>query len=161
MCIRDSTLKKAVLCNNMMQELRSKDGFDRVPLFIDNTSALHVAGHRTFSTRAKPIALTYFVQELVQEGTITIHHVKTQDQLADIGTKHPNKQPGTYQQNQGLWSLNGNEDLVLDLGSLQALDLLCEAIDLPRALEFQNGGGGLRSNRIIIRRINSFGLADN
>ena len=119
------TLKKAVLCNNMMQELRSKDGFDRVPLFIDNTSALHVAGHRTFSTRAKPIALTYFVQELVQEGTITIHHVKTQDQLADIGTKHPNKQPGTYQQNQGLWSLKGNEDLALYLGVFAGTRFCC------------------------------------
>ena len=65
----------------------------------------------------KHIALRYFfVQELVEEGTTTIHFAKMQDQLADIGTKHLNKQSHrTYQQNRGLRSLNGDEDLVLDI----------------------------------------------
>ncbi|CAN0428023.1 unnamed protein product, partial [Ascophyllum nodosum] len=44
------------------------------------------------SPRAKHIALRYlFVQELVEEGKITIHFMKTQDQIADLGTKHANK----------------------------------------------------------------------
>ncbi|CAN0444133.1 unnamed protein product, partial [Ascophyllum nodosum] len=60
-----------------------------VPLYLDNTSTLHVAGNRTYSSRAKHIALRYFfVQELAEEGMITIHYVNTQDQLADLGTKH-------------------------------------------------------------------------
>ena len=63
-----------------------------MPLYIDNTSAIHVAGNRTYSPRAKHIALRYFfVQELVEEGKITIRLVKTQGQIANLGTKHPNK----------------------------------------------------------------------
>ncbi|CAM9643065.1 unnamed protein product, partial [Ascophyllum nodosum] len=44
------------------------------------------------SPGAKHIALRYFyVQELVEEGKIPTHFVKTQDQIADLGTKHANK----------------------------------------------------------------------
>ena len=67
--------------------------FGSVPLYIDNTSALHVAGNHTYSPRAKHIALRYyfFVQELM-EGKISIHCVvKNEGQLADLGTKHLSK----------------------------------------------------------------------
>ena len=63
-----------------------------MPLYIDNTSALHIAGNRTYIPRAKHIALRYyfFAQELV-EGKISFHYVvKSEDQLADLGTKHLN-----------------------------------------------------------------------
>ena len=82
-------MKKAVFCSNMTLEHES---FGRAPLFIDKTSALHVAGNRTYSPRAKHVALRYlFVQELVEEGKISIHYVKSEDQLADFGTKHLSK----------------------------------------------------------------------
>ena len=85
------TMKEANFCSNMMLELCFKERFDSVPLYIYDTLALHVAGNRTYSPRAKHIALTYFfVQELVEEGKITTHFVKTQDQIADLGTKHVN-----------------------------------------------------------------------
>ena len=85
-------MKESVFCSNIMLELVFKEGFDSVPFYIDNTSTLHVAGHRTYSPRAKHIALRYFfVQESVEEGKIPIHFVKTQDQIADLGTKHANK----------------------------------------------------------------------
>ena len=87
------TMKEAVFRKSMMQELGFKDEFNGVPLFIDNTSALHVVGSRTYSIRAEHIALRYFfIQDLVGEGTITMHYSKTQDQLADLGTKRLNKQ---------------------------------------------------------------------
>ena len=73
----------------MRLELGFKEGFGSVPLYIET---LHVAGNRTYSPRAKHIALRYFfVQELVEEGKITIHFVKTQDQITDLGTTHANK----------------------------------------------------------------------
>ena len=73
------TMKEAALCSNMMLDLGFKEGFGSVPLYIDNTSALHVAGNHTDSPCAKHIALRYFfVQEFVEEGKITIHFVKTQ-----------------------------------------------------------------------------------
>ena len=86
------TMKEAVFCSNMMLELGFKERFGSVPLHIDNASALHVADNRPYSTRAKHIALRYFfVQELMEEGKITTHFVKTQDQIADLGAKHANK----------------------------------------------------------------------
>ena len=84
------TMKEAVFCKNMMKELRFKDGFDGVPLYIKKP-ALHVAGNRTSFSRAKHVTLRYlFVQELV-EGRHD-HHPLRQDKLADIGVKHLNKQ---------------------------------------------------------------------
>ena len=60
-------MKEAVFCSNMMKELGFGTGFDIVPLYIDNTSALHVAGNRTYSSRVKDVALRYFfIQELVK-----------------------------------------------------------------------------------------------
>ena len=86
------TMKEAVFCSNMMLELGFKEGFGSVPLYINITSVLHVTGNRTYSPRAKYIALRYFfVQELVEEGKITIYFVKIQDQITDLGTKHANK----------------------------------------------------------------------
>ena len=84
--------QKAVFCPNMMSELSFGETFGSVPLHIDNTSALHVAGNRTYIPRAKHIVLRYyfFVQELVK-GKVSIHYVSSEDQLADLGTKHHSK----------------------------------------------------------------------
>ena len=41
------TFKEAVFCSNMKLELGFDETFGSVPLNIDNTSALHVAGNRT------------------------------------------------------------------------------------------------------------------
>ena len=56
------TVKEAVVvfCSNMMVELGFEEGFSRVPLYLDNTSALHVAGNRTYSPRATYTALLFF-----------------------------------------------------------------------------------------------------
>ena len=51
---------QAVFCSNMMPELGFGESFDSVPLHIDNTSALHVVGNRTYIPRAKHIALRYY-----------------------------------------------------------------------------------------------------
>ena len=86
-------MKEAAFFSNMMLELGFDESFGSVPLYIDNTSPLHVAGNRTYINRANHSALRYyfFVQELV-EGKISIHYVvKSEDQLADLGTKHHSK----------------------------------------------------------------------
>ena len=33
----------------------------------------------------------FFTQQLVEEGKISVHYVKTEDQLADMGTMHFSK----------------------------------------------------------------------
>ena len=89
---RALTIKEVVFCSKVMSELGFDESFSSVPLYIDNTSARHVAGNRTYSPRAKHIALRlFFVEELVEEGKISIHYVKSEDQLADLGTKRLSK----------------------------------------------------------------------
>ena len=83
---------EAMFCSNTMSGLGFGESFGSVPLQFDNTSALYIAGNRTYSPRAKHIALSYFfVQELVEEGKVSIHYVKSEDQLADLGTNHHSK----------------------------------------------------------------------
>ena len=84
------TMKKAVVFLHMMLKLGFDESFGSVPLYIDNTSALHIAGNPTYSARAKHIALRYsfFLQELVGNGNISIHYVNAVNQVADLGTKN-------------------------------------------------------------------------
>ena len=87
-----TAMKESLFCRNMMMELGFTEGFWSVPVYIDNTSALHVAVNRSFSPREKHIALRYFfVQELVKERRVAVHFVKTEQQLPDLGTKHLKK----------------------------------------------------------------------
>ena len=89
-------MREAVFCQNMMTELRFKEDFECVPLHIDNTSALHVAGNQTYSSRAKHVALRYFyIREIIKEGHVSIHYMPTEKQLADLGTKFLNTNSGT------------------------------------------------------------------
>ena len=92
------TIKEAVFCSNMMKELGFGTRFDNVPVYIDNTSTLYVADNQTYSPRVKHVALRFIVQELliVKEGRISIHYIKTEDQLAGIGTKHLSKHRPRY-----------------------------------------------------------------
>ncbi|CAM9755483.1 unnamed protein product [Sphacelaria rigidula] len=53
-------MKEAILYSNKMREMRFGTRFDSVPVDIDNTSTLHVAGNRTYSSRVKHVALRYF-----------------------------------------------------------------------------------------------------
>ena len=82
------TIKEAMFCFNTILEMGLNERFVSVSLYIDNMSALHVAGNYTYSHRAKHIELRYFfMQELVEEGKIIIHYATTEDQLAGLGTK--------------------------------------------------------------------------
>ena len=52
-------IKEAVFCSNIRSELGFDESFGSMPLYIDNTSVLQVAGNRTYSPRAKYIAPRY------------------------------------------------------------------------------------------------------
>ena len=85
-------MKEAVFCSNMMTELGFGTEFGQVPLHIDNTATLHVVGNCSFSSRTKHIALRiFYIREFVKENNITTHYISTENQLADIETKHLNK----------------------------------------------------------------------
>lgn len=82
-------MKEAVFCSNMMMELGFGEAFYSVPVHINNTSSFHVAGNSTYSGRTKHVALHYFfIRELIMKRRITLHHVDTKNNIADIGTKY-------------------------------------------------------------------------
>ena len=45
--------EEAVYLSNMMTELGFGKRFPSVPLFVDNTGALHITGNSTYSSRTK------------------------------------------------------------------------------------------------------------
>ena len=80
----------AVFFLNIMLELYFDKSFGSVQLHIDNTSALYIAGNRTYIPSAIALRYYFFVQELV-EGKFGIHYVKSEGQLADLGAKRHSK----------------------------------------------------------------------
>ena len=63
-----------------------------LPCCGEDRATLHALRNRSFSSRTKHIALRFFfIRELVTEGKISIHYILTDDNPADIGTKHLNK----------------------------------------------------------------------
>ena len=54
------TMKETTFCSNMMKGLEFGMRFDNVPVYIDNTSTLHVTGNQTYSPRVKHVASRFF-----------------------------------------------------------------------------------------------------
>ena len=76
----------------MPSGLRFDEEFKQLPLKTDITATLHVIGNRSYSSRTKHFASKFFyIRGLVKESKVTIDHVSTEDNLADIETKHLNK----------------------------------------------------------------------
>ena len=70
------TMKEVVFCFNIMLKLDFDESFDSVPLYIDNTSALHVADKRTCSPRENYVALRYSTLPLNENGIHNLAHRK-------------------------------------------------------------------------------------
>ena len=61
-------------------------------LFIDSTSALHVAGNRTYSPRGKTHHPEILLHPRAGRGRQHRHPLREDTRLADIETKHLKKQ---------------------------------------------------------------------
>ncbi|RVX10738.1 Retrovirus-related Pol polyprotein from transposon RE2 [Vitis vinifera] len=78
---------ETVWLNSLLHELRFPL---KVPplLLCDNLGATHLSFNPVNHSRMKHIQIDlHFVRELVQNGTLHVRHVHTQDQLADLLTK--------------------------------------------------------------------------
>ena len=53
------TTKEAVFCSDTILDLSFDESFGSVPLYIENTSVLHVTGNRNSGPRAEHITLRY------------------------------------------------------------------------------------------------------
>ena len=57
-------------------------------MYCDNTSAIKIAENSVQHSRTKHINVRYhFIREHVENGTVTLHYVPTDRQIADILTK--------------------------------------------------------------------------
>ena len=62
--------------------------FSKIPIYCDNQSAIAMRENPVQHSLTKHISIRYhFIREHVMEGTIELHFVPTDQQLADIFTK--------------------------------------------------------------------------
>ena len=62
--------------------------FDRIPMYCDSKSAIAISCNPVHHSKTKHIRVRYhFIKEHVEEGTVEIHFVKTDYQLAYLFTK--------------------------------------------------------------------------
>ncbi|CAL1403572.1 unnamed protein product [Linum trigynum] len=57
-------------------------------LYVDNTSAIRIAANPVLHDRTKHIKIhVHYVRDLLRDGTISLHHLPTEEQVADLFTK--------------------------------------------------------------------------
>jgi len=80
--------KEAIWLSRMLQELGFIKNNQSTQLYCDNQGALALAGNPAHHKRSKHIDIRYhYIREMMDNGHITIHHVGTNDQAADMLTK--------------------------------------------------------------------------
>lgn len=81
--------KEAIWLQMLLEELEHKQ--EKIALFCDSQSALHLAKNPAFHSKTKHIRVQYhFVREKVEEGSVDILKIHTKDNLADALTKSIN-----------------------------------------------------------------------
>jgi hypothetical protein len=81
--------KEAIWMKKLMEELRHKQ--EKIPLYCDSQSALHIARNPTFHSRTKHIDVQYhFVREVVEDGSVDFQKVHIEENPADALTKPVN-----------------------------------------------------------------------
>lgn len=78
--------KEAIWMQRLLEELGHKQ--EKIPLFCDSQSALHIARNPAFHSRTKHIGVQYhFVREVVEDGSVDMKKIHTKENLADVLTK--------------------------------------------------------------------------
>lgn len=78
--------KEALWLRRILNELKIE--CKNIPMCVDNQSAIKFATNSEFHKRSKHIDVKYhFVRDLIENKSIEVSYVKSEDQLADIFTK--------------------------------------------------------------------------
>ena len=77
--------KEAIWIQRLMEELGHKQ--EKIYVFCDSQSALHIPRNPAFHSRTKYIRVQYhFVQELVEDGSMNLQKIHTKKNLTDVMT---------------------------------------------------------------------------
>ncbi|GJU50694.1 retrovirus-related pol polyprotein from transposon TNT 1-94 [Tanacetum coccineum] len=80
-----------LLCPNQLDKSQLTDygfGFNKIPMYCDNKSAIALCCNNVQHSRSKHIDIRFhFIKEHVENGVIELYFVNTEYQLADIFTK--------------------------------------------------------------------------
>ena len=78
--------KEAVWVKRLLDELGHKQ--EKITLFYDSQSVLHIAKNPAFHSRTKHIGVQYhFVREVVEDGSVDMLKIHIKENLADVMTK--------------------------------------------------------------------------
>ncbi|KAH9697593.1 Integrase catalytic domain-containing protein [Citrus sinensis] len=78
--------KEAIWIQWLLEELGHQQG--KLFVFCDSQSALHIARNPAFYSRTKHIGVQYhFVREVVEDGSVDLQKIHTNENLADVLTK--------------------------------------------------------------------------
>ncbi|KZV50818.1 hypothetical protein F511_09876 [Dorcoceras hygrometricum] len=78
--------KEAIWIQRLLEELGPKQ--EKVTLFCDSQSALHIARNPAFHSRTKHIGVQYhFVRDVVEERSVDMQKIHTKENMADYLTK--------------------------------------------------------------------------
>ena len=96
--------KEAIWIQRLIEELGHKQ--QKISVYCDSQSALHIARNPAFHSRTKHIGVQYhFVREVVEEGSVDMQKIHTKDNLADAMTKPINTEKFEWcRSSYGLWN---------------------------------------------------------
>jgi hypothetical protein len=78
---------QGVWLGRLLVEIRG-EGVDTITLKIDNMSAIQLSRNHVFHERSKHIDTRYhYIRQCIEEGSVQVAPVNTNDQLADILAK--------------------------------------------------------------------------
>ncbi|KAH9689170.1 Integrase catalytic domain-containing protein [Citrus sinensis] len=78
--------KEAIWIQRLLEELEY--GQEKIYVFCDSQSALHIARNPAFHSRTKHIGVQYhFVREVLEDGSVDLQKIHTKENLADVLTK--------------------------------------------------------------------------
>ncbi|KAH9687766.1 hypothetical protein KPL70_014887 [Citrus sinensis] len=81
--------KEVIWIQRLLEELGHKQ--EKISVFCDSQSALHIARNPAFHSRTKHIGVQYhFVREVVEDGNVDLQNIHTKENLTDVLTKSIN-----------------------------------------------------------------------
>ena len=79
-------IKEAIWLKGIIKELGIEQ--DQIMVFCDNQSAICLAKHQVYYERTKHIDVRmHFVRDVIAEGSMVVHKMPTEDNLANMITK--------------------------------------------------------------------------